>query len=261
MPTLAVPLRDMVMEQIHADRLILSGGHGDSCDLNIYTRCDNADIHMFTRSTRGEYARTELMRKLRYQFSILISVWTKIVTKPSNLDCDIHYAARMLDNEVISCAVGIFSNFVKFWLISALHSMLWETLFGCLGLGFTPVQEGKCAQQHQQYKSTWDVGNRTGICNQRWKLIALRCHLIHHFILNLSAFIAAFVSLGVGTLLRNGEARWLNGHHKERQKRKLEGNNPHSLSCSSPLSAACQCWDPRRLSIVLMRFCDPWLNT
>ena len=51
MPTLAIPLRDMVMEQIHADRLILSGGHGDNDGVN-------ADIHMFTRSTRGDYART-----------------------------------------------------------------------------------------------------------------------------------------------------------------------------------------------------------
>ena len=65
MPTLAVPLRDMVMEQIHADRLILSGGHGDNDG-------ENADIHMFTRSTRGDYARTELMMKLPYQFSFFI---------------------------------------------------------------------------------------------------------------------------------------------------------------------------------------------
>ena len=171
MPTLAVPLRDMVMEQIHADRLILSGGIGDNGD--------NADIHIFTRTTRGDDVRTELKVKLPHQFSSLISVWTKIVTKPSNLDCNVHYAARMLDNEVISCALGIFSNSVKFWIISALHCLLWETLFGRLGLGFTPVQEGKCAQQHQHYKRTRDVGNRTGTCNQRWKLIALRCHLIH----------------------------------------------------------------------------------
>ena len=46
MPTLAVPLRDMVMEQVDADRLVLSGGVGDNGD--------NVDIHMFTRSTRGE---------------------------------------------------------------------------------------------------------------------------------------------------------------------------------------------------------------
>ena len=46
MPTLAVPLRDMVMEQVDADRLVLSGGVGDNGD--------NVDIHIFTRSTRGE---------------------------------------------------------------------------------------------------------------------------------------------------------------------------------------------------------------
>ena len=117
MPTLAIPLRDMVMEQIHADRLILSGGHGDNDGVN-------ADIHMFTRSTRGDYARTELMMKLRYQFSILISVWTKIVTKPSNLDCNVHYAARMLDNEVISCALGIFFQFCEVLFVHTLNQGL-----------------------------------------------------------------------------------------------------------------------------------------
>ena len=55
MPTLAVPLRDMVMEQVDADRLILSGGHGESSPNDgRNNEPENVDIHMFTRSTGGD---------------------------------------------------------------------------------------------------------------------------------------------------------------------------------------------------------------
>ena len=52
---MAVPLRDMVMEQVDADRLILSGGHGESSPNDgRNNEPENVDIHMFTRSTGGD---------------------------------------------------------------------------------------------------------------------------------------------------------------------------------------------------------------
>ena len=55
MPTLPVPLRDMIMEQVDADRLVLSGGHVESNPNDgRNNEAANADIYMFTRSSAGD---------------------------------------------------------------------------------------------------------------------------------------------------------------------------------------------------------------
>ena len=69
--------------------------------------------------------------------------------------------------------------------------------------------------------------------------IILSCHVFKFL-----SFHGISWESGVGYVLWNGEARWHNGYHKERQERGLVWNHPHPLACLSSFSTTCQCWDP-----------------